>query len=114
MSDVVPQHFFEGQYLGLSVNNRQENHSKGRLKLGMFEDFVEYDFWEGVALEFDDHPHASSIGLVSQRRNAFDLFVFDQLRDLLQQAGFVDLKRQLVNDNAPCRCRTPQSECGHA
>ena len=90
MADIVQKHVQKVHDLWLVVDQGQHNNAEGVLKLGMLEELVQYYVGIGVVSEFNDHPHAFPVGFVSQVGNAFDLFILDQFRDLLDQVGLVD------------------------
>ena len=56
---------------------------------------VEYHLGRFTPAQLDHHAHAVLVGLVAQLGDALDTLVLDQLGDLFQQPGLVDLIRQL-------------------
>src|SRR5207248_11109972 len=53
----------------------------------------------GASLELDENAHAVAIGFVSHVGDVVDDFVIHQLCDALDQRGFVDLIRNLSDDD---------------
>src|ERR1035441_10636232 len=53
----------------------------------------------GTALEFYHDAHAVAIAFVADVGDVFDVFVVDQLRDALDQAGLIHLIRNFGDDD---------------
>src|SRR2546427_3076983 len=56
--DEQANQFDEAQLLGLSADNRQQDHAEGFLHLGVFEEIVEDKLGFFAPLDFDDDAHA--------------------------------------------------------
>jgi hypothetical protein len=69
------------------------------LQLGLGVEVVEHHLRHFAATQLDDDAHAVLVGLVAQLGDAFDLLLFDQLGDLLDQTRLVQLVRQLGDDD---------------
>ena len=82
-----------------AIDKRHEVHRKRVLQLRLFVKAVERDFGVLPALQFDDHAHAVAVGFVAQIGDAFDFFVARHLGDAGDERGFVDLIRQLLDNN---------------
>ena len=65
------------------------------LEFGVFVKIVEDFFGSGVAFELDGNGHAFTVGLIAEIRDAFELFLSDQISNLGDETGFVDLVREL-------------------
>ncbi len=66
-------------------------------------EIVQHDVADFAFTQLDYDAHAVFIGLIAQLTDAFDTLVAHELCDFLDQACFVDLVRQLRNDD----CLTP-------
>ncbi len=97
--DVVLEDGCERQRLGLAVDERQHVHVEGQLQRRVLEQVVEHLVRVRVALALDDHAHAVAVGLVAQVGDALDLLALDEVGDLLDQGGLVDLVGQLGDDD---------------
>ena len=67
-------------------------------------ELVQDDLRDGVAFEFDDDAdlllrRRFAVGLVADLRNALDLLVIDQIRDLFDQFRLVDLEGNFGDDD---------------
>ncbi len=100
MTDKGLKHLLEIEQLRLAVDQRHHVDAEHTLHLGLLIEVIKQHLGDLTALEFDHHAHAVLIGLVAQLGDAFDLLLLDQLGDLLQQTGLVDLIRQLGDDDA--------------
>ena len=97
--EVVDEDAAQRQGLGLAVDQRQHVHVEGELHRRVLEQVVEDLVRVGVALELDVDAHAVAVGLVAQVADALDPLLLDQVGDLLEQAGLVDLVGQLGDDD---------------
>src|ERR1700689_2444882 len=89
----------QAQLAGLSVDDRQQNHRKTLLHLGVLEELVQNDLWFCSALQLDDDAHAVAVGFVANVGDVFDLFVVHQRRDALDQIRLVHLVRNFGDDD---------------
>ncbi len=94
------QNLLQGHDLRLALMQRHHVDAEGDLQLRQRVEVVQHHFRYRVALHFDYDAHAVFVGLVAQRADAFDTLVFDQLGDFLNQARFVDLIGNFVNDDS--------------
>ncbi len=92
-------HLLKVEQTRLTIHQRHHVDAKGVLQLGLLVQIIEHHFRHFAALEFDDHAHARLVRLVLDVADAFDLFLLHQLGDALKQGAFVDLVRQLVDDD---------------
>ena len=60
---------------------------------------VQHHLGHFAALEFNDQPHARLVAFVLNVADAFDFFLMHQFGHALLQRLFVDLIRQLINDD---------------
>src|SRR5947209_7454950 len=89
----------EAQLLGLSADNRQQDHAEGFLHLGVFEEIVEDELGFFAALDFDDDAHAFAVGFVADIADAVELLGLDQLRDGLDEPGLIHLIGDFGDDD---------------
>ena len=97
--EVVDEHAAQRQGLRLAVDQREHVHVERELHRRVLEQVVQDLVRVGVALELDVDAHPVAVGLVAQVADALDPLVLDQLGDLLEQAGLVDLVRELGDDD---------------
>ena len=98
MLDEMMQDLLEVQHFRPVVHQREHDDPEGRLELRELIQIVQRDERDFPALELDDDADAFPIGFVAQIGNPFDPFVLDQLGDLLDQLGLIDLIGQLRDD----------------
>jgi len=89
--DELLYYFPEVQKPWLIVDDGEENDAEGGLQLGMLIELVQDGHGNFTLFQLNDDPHAFPVGFVADRGNALDLFFFDQLNNVLDEAGFVDL-----------------------
>ena len=83
------------------VDEREHVRAERVLQLRVLVEVVQHDLRDGVALEHDHQALAGAAGrLVADVRDAGDLVLADQVRDLLRQRVGVHLVRQLGDDQA--------------
>src|SRR5207302_7658887 len=80
----------------LAVDQRDHVHAEAVLKLRQLEQVVGDDVWNFAALQLDDDAHAGLVRLVAKIRDAFELFLADELADAREQVRLVHLIRNLV------------------
>ena len=97
--EELDQQPLERQQLRLAVDQRQHVEAERLLHRGVLVQVVQHRVRVRVALDLDDQPHALAIALVLHRRDAVDLLLAHQLGDALLQHRFVDLIRQLGDDD---------------
>ena len=98
--EVIGQHLQQVHDLGLVVDQGQHGDAEGILHLGVLEEPVQDDIGIGVVPQLDDDPHTFPVGLIPQVGDALDLLVLDELRDLLDQVGFIDQIGEFCDDDA--------------
>ena len=69
------------------------------LHRGVLEQVVQHLVRVRVPLDLDVDAHPVAVGLVAQVRDAVELLVLDEVRDLLEQRRLVHLVRQLGDDD---------------
>ena len=99
MVDEVPEQIDERQDLRLVVDDREEDDPESRLHRGERVELVQHDLGVLAALQLDHDADSLAARLVAEIRDAFDLLVVDELRDPLDQLRFVDLVRDLGDDD---------------
>ena len=72
---------------------------KDSCSCGMLVQLVDDDLGHRIALELDDDAHAVAVRFVAQIADAFDLFLVDQLGDLLDQPLLVYLVGNFADDD---------------
>src|SRR5580704_3203444 len=99
MIDEVLDCLNQAHFLGLIVDDRQEDHAETFLHGSVLVELIEHDLGFGAALQFDDNAHAVAIAFIANIRNVFDDLVVDQRSDALDEPGFVDLVRNFGDDD---------------
>ena len=100
MVDVVIQHVLETKNVRHTVDQRKIVDAKARLQLRVLVEFVEHDLWFLATLEVDDDAHALAVGLVVETGDLGDRLLLDQVGNLLDELGLVNLVRNLGHDDA--------------
>ena len=95
MTDEHLKHVLEVHDLRLTVDQRHDVDAEHALHLGLGVQVVQHHVRHFTTTQFDHHAHTVLVGLVTQLGDAFDLLLFDQLSDLLDQTRLVQLVRQL-------------------
>ena len=93
------EQLFEVENLGLAVDQGHYIDAKDRFQLCLGKQIVQQHVTRLAAFQIDGDAHAVFVGLIAQFRNAFNLLFFDQLGDLFDQPGFVDLIGYFINDD---------------
>ncbi len=96
--EIVHQGAFEGEHTGFSIHQGEQLHSKGRLKRGVFIELVEHSLRLGAAFELNHDAHAVTVRLVAHIRDGVNASFTVKGGDAFDQAGFVELIRDLVDD----------------
>ena len=99
MLDEVLERLLEVQHLRLTRDDGERVDAERRLQRGQLIQLVEHDLPRRVALELDHHTHPVTVGLVAEVADALDALLADELSDLLEELGLVDLIRQLRDDD---------------
>ncbi len=103
--DIVLEALLEREHLGHQLprvrigDQREHDHAKRALHGRVLVQLVEHHTRNGIALELHHHPHAVTIGLVTQRADAGELLFAHQLGDVLHELGLVHLVRQFGDDD---------------
>ena len=91
MVDEVFDRLDQPHFLGLSVDDGQQNHAEAFLHRGVLEELVEHDLRFGAALELDHDAHAVAIAFVANVGDVVDGLLIDQVGDALDQARLIHL-----------------------
>ena len=91
--------FLKIQYFRLAIDQAHHIDAEHRLELGLCVEIIQYDLAEFASTQFN-HDARISRRFISQFGDAFDLFLFDQLRDAFNQPGTVQLIRYLCHDDS--------------
>ncbi len=83
----------------LAIDKRHHIDAKHRLQLGLRVQVVQHHIADFAATQLDNHAQAVLVGLVAQLGNAFNLLLFYQLRNALNEACLVQLVGDFVDDN---------------
>ena len=97
--EIMHQGAFEGEHAGFGIHQRQQLHTKGRLKRGVLIELVKNPLWLGATLELYDNAHTLAVGLVAHIRDGVDASFTMKGGNAFEQAGFVELIRNFVNDD---------------
>ena len=89
------------QIQGFRLTVDQANHvdAEYSFQLGLGKQVVDHNVRVLTPTQFDHHPDTFLVGFVPQLGDTFKTLFFYQLRDLLDQAGLVQLIRQLGDDD---------------
>ena len=83
----------------LSMVQRNHVDTERNLQLGLGVEVIQNHFPDCVAFHFNHDAHTVFVRLVTQRADTFNAFVFYQLGDFLDQARFVHLIRNFMDDD---------------
>ncbi|MNQ87875.1 hypothetical protein D3C85_1031160 [compost metagenome] len=93
------QQVLEVQDPRTAVDQRDDVDTEHRLQLGLGVEVVEDDLRHFAATQLDHDAHTVLVGLVAQFGDAFELLLFYQLGDLLDQTRLVQLVREFGDDD---------------
>ena len=111
VSNVAFQHLFEVENARYAVYEREHDHTERRLHLRLLVELIEKNLRVDVLFEFDDDTHTVSVRFFSQIADAFEAFVFDLVCDVFDESCFVDLIRQLGDDDLVAAIRLFHDLC---
>ncbi len=101
VGDPVTHKRIDGQRAGHSIHERDHVGTKGVLQLGVLVKVVEHYLRHCIALEHNDQALAGATrGLITNIRDAGNLAVLDQFRNLERQVVGVDLVRKFGDHEA--------------
>ena len=100
VDDVVVEDLLQREDARHAVDQRQVDDAEAGLQLGVLVELLQHDLGLLAALEVDDDAHALAVGLVVEAGDLCDLFLLDELGDLLDEAQLVDLVGDLGHDDA--------------
>jgi hypothetical protein len=83
-----------------AIDQAKVDDTEIRLKLGVLEKVVGDDFRNAIAADFDDDADAFLVGFIANIGDAIDDFIADELSHRFDHRGFVDLIRDLGDDDA--------------
>ena len=90
---------FQVHDLRLTMVQCHHVNTERNLQLGLGVEVVEHHFTDRIAFDFNHDAHTVFVRLVTQRADAFHAFFFYQFRNFFDQARFVHLIRNFVDDN---------------
>lgn len=93
------QQVLEVQDPRTTVDQRNDVDAEHALQLGLGVEVVEDHLRHFATAQLDHDAHAVLVGLVTQLGDAFELLLFHQLGDLLDQAGLVQLVWQFGDND---------------
>ena len=107
-SNNIKSMFYEVMNQVLEVEHHRATLYKGyivdaerRLQFGVFEQLVEYNICNCIALDVDNDTHTNTaVGFVVDIRNTFYLLVGNEVSDMLDKFGLVDHIRNFGNHDA--------------
>jgi hypothetical protein len=102
--DVALEHVLEVHDPRLAGVDGEHADPEGVLHLGVFEELVEDDAGDLVALEVDDDADTVAVRLVAQIGDPLDLALLHEIGDLLDEARLVDEVGKLGDDDALAVC----------
>ena len=87
MVDEVLDGLDQAHFLGLAIDDRQQDHAETFLHRSVLEELVEHDLRFAAALEFDHDAHAVAIAFVANVGDVVDDLVVHQLRRCARSGG---------------------------
>ena len=105
MLDVVLQHFLQRHHFRHQLSRmrirdeREHDDAERRLHHRVLIELIENDTRNCIALQLDDDAHTVLVRLVAKRADSLELPFLHQLRHVRYELGFVDLVRQLGDDD---------------
>ena len=93
------EHLLQVEHARLPVDERDAVDAVHALQLRLAVEVVQHDFAGFTAAQFDDDAQPVLVGFVAQLGDAFDLLLFDELGDALDQPRLVQLIRNLGDDD---------------
>ena len=99
MLDEALEHVDQAQLARLAVDDGQHDDAEVDLQLRVLIKVVEHDFGLLAALQLEHDAHAVAVALVADFGDAFELLFVHQAGGVFDQAGFVDLIRDLGDDD---------------
>ena len=109
--EITLQHLHESQDLGLTVNEREHDHTEGVLHLSVLEKLIQNNIRVGVVAELYDYAHTFAVRLIAQIRDTIDALCFDKLCDLLDERRLVYKIGQFRNDDTALAVRHSLDTC---
>src|SRR5699024_2816077 len=101
VSHVVAQHLIDTQGAWHAINDGEHIRAEGSLQLGVLVQVVEHHARYGITLERNNNAHAYAVRrFIFNLGNTSDLAVGHGLRDIGDQVIWVDLVRQLRNNDS--------------
>ena len=97
--DKVTNAVNQTQLARLPVDNGQHDDAEADLKLRVLIEIVENDLCLLAALQLENNSQAVTVAFVADIRNAFNFFIVQQRRSMLDQPGFVHLVGNFRNDD---------------
>ena len=98
--EELAEHSEQREQAGPAVRNRQEIYAEGRLQRGVAVQVVQHHLGLLPALQLDDHTHAAPVRFVAEIRDSGQPLGLDEIGDLLDEAGLVDLVGDLGDHDA--------------
>ena len=83
----------------MTVNKSKHDDTERFLQLCMFVELIQDDVGIDITAKLDDDTHTFAVALVTKVGDAFYLFVANEFGDLFDKTCFVDLIRDLVDDD---------------
>ena len=96
---VVADDLIDRKDLRSPADQAKVDDAKGGLELSVLQKVVGDDFRDRVFADFDDHADAFFVGFVADVGDAVDDLFPNKVRDIFDHRGFVDLIRNLIDDD---------------
>ena len=99
MGDEEIEIFEQPEFARAAIHDREQDHARPLLQVGVLVQVVQDDFRRLAALQFEHDPHAVAVALVPDVADALDLLLIDEIGGLLDEPRLVDLVRHLGDDD---------------
>ena len=96
---IFMKNLFQIQGLRLSVNQRDHDCAEVLLKRSMLVQLIQRNLRICVTFQFNDNPHAFTVGLIADLGDSINALILDQLCNTLNQTRLVDHVRDFRNNN---------------
>ena len=97
---IVADKLSDRHHLRRAIFQAEVDDTEGGLKLGVLQEVIRDDFWDGVLTDLDDDADTVFVGFIADIGDAFDDFVTDKGGDVFDHRGLVDLIWNLIDDDA--------------
>ena len=109
--DVFLQNIAQGEQLRLAVYNGQHDDTERDLHLRERIQVVQNELRGSLTLDVDGNVHTVAVGMIVDIGDAVDALILDKLCDVFDESCFVDLIRQLGDDDLVAAIRLFHNLC---